>query len=786
MTAEARALALVEAALDIADPVARDRFVRDQCGADEVLCARVLHLLAQEGKAAALYTGSVARTLGIDDAPPERIGPFRVTGEIARGGMGLVVRAERDDGLFQQTVAIKLIRGDIASERALARFAEERRILGRLRHPGIVRILDGGEHDNRPWLAMDFVDGAPITTALDAAGAGPAARLDAFERVCEAVIHAHRMLVVHADIKPGNILMTADGGVHLLDFGISRLMVELAREAPGDPYPLTRGYAAPERAVGVAPTVGSDVFSLGMLLVELLTGTLPPTDAPRVAGSALPAGRLRGDLAAIAARALALKPEDRYPDAVSLLSDLRRHRAHVPVKARGDAGGRYVAGRFVLRHRRGLALTGALVAILGATTVISTLSYWRAEQARAEADARFADARGTGRYLIQRLLPRLETLPRALPLRAEAADVAQHYLNRLAGARQASDAVRIEAAEGLLALALQQGRATRPNLAQPAKADANLRKAEAILRALPGAAARRLRARVMLERVRLAAWMQADEAGAEALSRAASASVAAAGGDRALRLEEAMVLAELRGWQGRFAEQAALADRALGWLGSPAGRERQLDRLRMLELKAEAIYYQGRPVAALAVYRDQLALADALRRRWPLDNAILTRALLAAWDCGTTLLDLKRHAEALPYLARAERDAVAALAFDPADAEARRRLRVTRNSYAQALGLLGRTDEALARLGDVRADDAGLLGADPSPRHARDLVFDHTLIGEALNAGGRRAEACAADRRALDLYADLGRRKLLMGVDTVGNMRLLEERIARNCPPAPR
>jgi serine/threonine-protein kinase len=264
---DARALAVVEEALGIDDPAARAAFVDQACGAAAALRARVEELLALDGgDAPFLQTSSFARAFGLTDVIAERIGPYRVTGEIARGGMGQVLGAERDDGRFQQTVAIKLIRADLASTAGLARFAEERRILARLRHPGIVRILDGGEHEDRPWLAMDLIDGLPVTEALDKAGAAQSARLDAFEQICEAAQHAHRNLVIHADLKPSNILMGADGVVHLLDFGIARLVGDLAADAGSAPSPLTRGYAAPERTGGAAPTVASDVFSLGMLL----------------------------------------------------------------------------------------------------------------------------------------------------------------------------------------------------------------------------------------------------------------------------------------------------------------------------------------------------------------------------------------------------------------------------------------------------------------------------------------------------------------------------------------
>lgn len=788
---ETRALSIVEQALDHEDNAARARLVAALCGDDAALHARVNHLLALDGgDAPFLHTESFVHAFGLDDVVAERIGPYRVTGEIARGGMGTVVKAERDDGLFQQTVAIKLIRGDIATDQARTRFAEERRILARLRHPAIVRILDGGEHADRPWLAMDFIEGLPVTEALARAEAPQAARLAAFSAICEAVAHAHRALVIHADIKPGNVLMSADGAVHLLDFGIARLVDELVDEL-GDgvghagtaPSPLTRAYAAPERGGGAPPTVASDVFGLGMLMVEMLTGRAPIGEQRCEPGTRLPLGWLKGDLAAIAGCALAVTPQARYPDVAGLIEDLRRFGAHLPVRARATAPWGYFAGLFVRRHRRGIALTAVLIAMLASTTVVSTLFYWRADAARTEAEARFADARGAARYMIGTLMPRLESVPGALRLRVDTAAAAQGYLERLSASREASDDVRIETADGLLRLAQMQGRAGRPNLAQPERAEANLRKAEALLAPIPRTPARTLLAHVLYERVGLAAWMKGDQAEAERLAQRAEAVFhKLPAPDNALARSRARVLADLNGWQGRFAEQKAMADAGLALIGSGASLEDGMDRFHLLSAKAEGTYYGGDIPEALRLYRERLNFVNALRRQRPDDPFLRGAASVAAWEVATCLMDLHRADEAVAELRPAEADALAAVAFDPADDEAQRRLRIIRNARAQALGLTGKTDAALALLAQVRAEDARLQAADPTPRRTRDLVYDYSLVGEAMDAAGRKPEACTADRKTLQLYADLSRRGLLMALDMANNVKLLKERVARNCP----
>ena len=581
--------------------------------------------------------------------------------------------------------------------------------------------------------------------------------------------------------------MGADGAVHLLDFGIARLVGDLADGAGvSAPSPLTKGYAAPERTGGAAPTVASDVFSLGMLLVQMLTSRLADGTAPVLPGSVLPAGWLEGDLAAIAAKALAVDLADRYPDVAALLSDLRRHRASLPVLARlsgpwQNAPWGYVAGRFARRHRRGLALAGAAFAMLAATSVVASLSWWRAERVRAEAEARFADARGAANTMLHTTLPRLESMPGTLPLRAETAAAAQAYLDRLVASPESSEAVRIEAAGGLLLLAQHLAGAGRPNLGQPDRADADLRRADALLAPIASARARQLRARVLLERVRLAAFMQADITAAEALAKEADALIAALPPDQMLARSRAAVLAELRGWQGRFAEEAQLADAALALIPPGTRWDDSLDRNRLMASKAEALYYQDKPAEALPLYSAALGELRALRRLYPAHPYLPGAESVAAWSLGVTLTELKRPAEALAVLDGAEAAAREALRLDPADHEARRRLRVVRNAHAQALGLTGQTDAALALLAQVRAEDEALLQAEPSPLHSRDLVFDHALLGETLDVAGRKTEACVADRETLRRYDDLAARGLITGLDAKANIALLKRRVALNC-----
>ena len=310
------------------------------------------------------------------------IGIWRIERLLGRGGMGEVYLASRADGAFEQRAAIKLVGAHAVAH--IGRFHEERRILASLEHPGIARLLDGGvAADGRPYMAMEYVDGLDIAAwgrehALDLT-----ARLQLFGQICEAVRYAHSLLVVHRDLKPHNILVTKDGQVKLLDFGIARLIrVNEENEAVGTHPLLTPDYAAPEQLEGRAVSLATDVYGLGLILFELLTGVTPwrhshsnvPTLIRRILDGDIPppsrvasqneappvqARLLRGDLDAILLKALRRDPQQRYETAALLWTDVQRHLRGEPVLARA-ATPRYLLSRFVRRHR----------VLVGAATIV--------------------------------------------------------------------------------------------------------------------------------------------------------------------------------------------------------------------------------------------------------------------------------------------------------------------------------------------------------------------------------------------------------------------------------
>ncbi len=327
--------------------------------------------------------------------PGQQIGPYELLRELGRGGMGVVWLARRSDGAFAREVALKLPHAHLLAGAVRERFDRERDILAALDHPHIARFFDAGlGADGQPYIALEAVDGQAITTWCREQDLPLAARLGLFVQVADAVSHAHGQLIAHRDLKPANVLVTAAGQVKLLDFGIAKLLAPEPGSAT-DSTALTRAegllatprYAAPEQLSGGPVSVATDVYALGLMLFELLTDRPPPPPGepvpPPSRAAADPTRRqaLRGDLDAIADRALQPRPPDRYASVAALADDLQRHREHRPVQAR-HLGAWSLAWRYVRRHRLPVAMSSALLlALVGGSAAVA----WQAQEARSQA-----------------------------------------------------------------------------------------------------------------------------------------------------------------------------------------------------------------------------------------------------------------------------------------------------------------------------------------------------------------------------------------------------------------
>lgn len=403
----------------------RDKYVKNTCGDDKELLDEVLSLIAAHEMTGALDQPlDAVRVSAIEQAKRERmrgkrIGKFKIIKELGYGGMGSVYLAERADGEFDQHVALKLIHSPFATEADVRRFKSERQILASLQHDHIARLLDGGVTDQgQPYYVMEYVDGKPIDEYCNDHRLTIDERLNLFIDVCRAVQYAHRKLVVHRDLKPSNILVTHDGSVKLLDFGIAKVLGE--RQSNSDApitrhglLPLTPSYASPEQVCGEDVTTSSDIYQLGVVLYELLTGNRPygisglsPGEIEHIICEELPTRpsiavttgqadkeehakrptqsdpvqlkkKIRGDLDTVILKALHKEPDRRYESAEQLGTDIKLYLSDRPVSAHPDSR-TYRAKKYIRRHQWGVSATIAvfLSLIIGIGTAL-----WQAREA---------------------------------------------------------------------------------------------------------------------------------------------------------------------------------------------------------------------------------------------------------------------------------------------------------------------------------------------------------------------------------------------------------------------
>ena len=479
-----RAKEIVADAVDEPSVAARAALVAARCAGDEELLREVGSLLEQTTgtleRAAQSATENVRRRL-TSLSEGYRLGAWAIVREIGRGGMGAVYLAKRADGEFEKEVAIKVLKRGTDTEEVLRRFRAERQILARLDHPNIARLLDAGTtDDDLPYFVMDYVKGKPITEYADENRLSIAARLKLFRVVCGAVSYAHQNLVIHRDLKPGNILVTDRGEVRLLDFGIAKLVQQAGEEelnvTLASSRLLTPEYASPEQVKGEPITTVSDVYSLGVLLYELLTDERPyrltkqsadeitkaiceqeperPSTAVRNRESRFEKRdssdsrfthhdlrSLRGDLDNIVLMALRKEPARRYQSTEQFSEDIRRHQEGLPVRARQDTVG-YRTGKFVRRHKLGVAAAATIVLVLLGGIIATTWEWRVAKIERAKAEARFAILHKSSSTMISEIHGALRSVSGTLEARKLLLQRATEQLDALA--TEAGDDPRLQ------------------------------------------------------------------------------------------------------------------------------------------------------------------------------------------------------------------------------------------------------------------------------------------------------------------------------------------------------
>lgn len=715
-------------------------------------------LLGATDRSSALITGGAG--LGADDQrPPERVGAYRLTGKIGEGGMGSVWRAERDRGDFTHVVAVKIIRSGVLSAPVIERFQRERQVLADLSHPNISRLFDGGQTDDgRPYIVMELVDGRPITDWADDESLGVRRRVELMLAVCEAVGFAHRNLIVHRDLTPSNVLVTPEGAVKLIDFGIAR---------PPEPQPapladrslvnlsLTPGFAAPERQTGAASSTLLDVYSLGRLLAALVED-VPGSDA---------------ELKAVIDRASADEAEDRYPTAEALADDLRAWLTGHPVAA-AQGGRRYRFAKFVGRHRRSVAASVVgLVALIGALAV-SLWAYGAAERARAAEAERFDQVRTLANYMLFDLNGRLERTPGNTEARVRLAEEAQQYLIALAESPEASPEVRLETARGFIRLAQIQGVPPFPNFGEKDAARDSLERALSMLAALREEGGDV--ALIAPDQARAAAWAAllaihghrdpalADRRVAEA--EAFLAEVPEARRDLAwYQAQRDLRIADLETAyvkDGFDPLNAAIARKEADMAAWPAemrgGAAEREDMAFLAYWRGTVRSYDAEGDRGVPLLEEAHRLFTQAESERPNDPRLLYWLIWTDYGLFSAAANADRLEVSSAALERARETLARLLRLETADQSLRALSISLDEAYAQDLGNRDLFPQAIAAQGDVVRRRREAVAANPGSGSALgDLAFSEATLGVIARKASNRDLACSSWRAAADGWGRL-------------------------------
>ena len=710
-----------------------------------------------------------------------RVGAYLLVEQLGAGGMGEVYRAYRADDQYRKEVAVKLVRAGRESEAVIRRFRNERQILAGLDHPNIARLLDGGNTVNgAPYFVMELVAGLPVDEYCDRLRLTIPDRLRLFVQVCSAIQFAHQHLVVHRDIKPNNVLVTPDGIPKLLDFGIAKILDPASSEFQLEPTQsifraLTPGYASPEQVIGGPITTSSDVYSLGVVLHELLAGRSPyrltsrtPQEIARVICDIEPenpssrsahssecgedtelstptlaeiaAARqtspdklkklLHGDLDNIILMALRKEPQRRYSSVEQLARDIERHLANLPVLARRDTFG-YRTSKFLSRHKAGVAIAAAILCtILLAATVTLREAQIALQQAkiaqsqRARAERHFSDLRELSNSLMFDVHDAIRDLPGSTPARKILIDKSLKYLDRLALDAGNDASLKRELAVGYERVAAVQGYPFGPNLGDTRGATESFRKAAAIWDSLSRTNHDVENMLGLASNYRQLGGMLANGGGGDPFD-AVKASV---------RIAEQM--------KGLTSSDSRIAD------------ELVLD----YEMAAEVLARSGGdPESALEYLSKELAIAAARANTNPQDRGLQRRLVRIHILMGDSLADLGWRSEALDQSAQGLRILESGiLDTEQIDTGLQRSIALSLSKRADILSMNGDFESALSNYRRSQIILARLAAADPRNTQAEvELAAACGHVGHVLAAMGRVGKAMVMFKRGSELVQSL-------------------------------
>jgi non-specific serine/threonine protein kinase/serine/threonine-protein kinase len=774
----------------------RSAYLDSACEDRPALRAEVDSLLAAHRQAGDFIEAAIADGAGFASSETpligRRIGSYKLVKELGRGGMGSVYRAERDDQQFSKDVAIKLIGTGISSASLLHRFQEEQQILATLEHPNIARLLDGGvTADGLHYIVMEYVEGVPIDEYCNRQSLNVDDRLKLFQSVCSAVHFAHQHLVVHRDIKPGNILVTAEGVPKLLDFGIAKFLDPAADSpqalatrtlAPA----MTPDYASPEQLSGGIITTASDIYSLGVLLYELLAGTRPyrlsgktlgeilqivcelEPERPSIAVASSPPKpqsqeseraptelrrRLAGDPDNIVLTALKKDPRRRYGSVEQFSEDIRRHLEGFPVIARKDTLG-YRAGKFIQRHTATL-IAAAVILVTLIAGLMGTL--WQARIAnaqRARAEQRFNDVRKLANSFMFDLEKEIQGLPGSTRAQEKLVKTALQYLDSLARESRDDPSLQRELAVAYQRVGDIEGRRGTQNLGNTSGALESYWKALRIREALAAAFPADSKARndLAVMHTRIADLFEVRNDIVTALEH----------NYKALQLYEAASNANPR-------DRNALDDLATGYSG--VGRH---------------LLMQANWTGALKYDLKALSIEETLAASGPTDDRARYNLAIQYGQVAYELNKSGDRIRALEYCAKAQKIGEDLAAAHPHDVSAQLDLSSTYQKLADLQRDAGNVEKSLQSLHQALAISQAAAEADPHDTRAKiSLASVLNSLGWLLIKAGKtqdveyirkgleiREKLCAAEpanpRRKDTVgnsYVNLGEAEVMLALD---------------------
>lgn len=779
---EREALALFEAMLEVRED-GWDAWINERTRfrpalADRLSAMRIAHANAN------LVTGGAADA--VEEPPaPVRIGAYKITDCIGRGGMGAVYRGERAAGDFSHIVAIKVIKPGLLSETLVERFQRERQLLASLSHPGIAQLYDGGEtEDGSPYFIMEYVDGLPLFAWIKMQDPPRAERLRVFREICAAVAFAHRGLVVHRDLTPSNVMIT-DQGVKLIDFGIARPADEAGERRDSSKgsvasLSLTPGYAAPERLTSSEVTTAADIYSLGKLLERLM-----------------PPGPNERELAAIIAKATANNPLARYPTADALSADVTAlHDGH-PVSA-FSGGKRYATAKFIGRHRYFVsAATAALVLLLTAFG-FTLLANARAEAALAQSERRFQETRSIAKAMLFDAFDEVSRVPGSTKAREYLARTGLSYLEALAKDERAPIDVQVEAGQGFLRLSQVMGGGQSSQLGRYQDANALLARSAEIIARLRKAhpddpLVRSAMASLLIEQSGANLYNNNEPEKARTHAREAQALLLpiAAGAAETARIYATAIQAEgdSYGWLDDYAKAREVHQRGEAWIAAlppaiQADRGVMSVRSANVRLLGEAYHQLKQAEPAKKAMEEAVSLNRALVKAAPDDPVMIRKLAISLWRSAIIDRTDKRDQAARAAIEEAVTTVEILRQRDPNDAGALNLFAMTGEVQAQVLADLGRFNDSYAagerviaahrRLVELAGDAAGAK---------RSMASALRTEGGNFYNGGAYPRACVAWKEAVGLLTGLQTKGQLSDTDRKNALPELQDYLRKACDP---